>query len=342
MKVLVGIDESAYSSAAIRFISEGTWPKATRFIVLSSSPAIFLGAGDAIPPDSLAQVLRQEESRHREIAERAAAGLRDRGLSVEAQVVRGDARTVLVDAARDEHADLVIVGSHGRTGLKRLFLGSVASYVVAHAPCSVLVVKEPEPQARTQALRGSGHDSKEAGAVRREAGAVRVERLMTRDVETCAPDVDLAQAAMIMVRRNCGLVPVVEHGSGRLAGVITDRDICMAAAMRHADAHSIPVGEVMTRRLTTCAPTDEVRLAMRRMSEARVRRLPVVDRLGMLKGIVSLTDLAFAAGRPPRSGEHAIHEADVLAVLNAVSAKSLPVAPVTAVRAGAFAGGTGR
>jgi CBS domain-containing protein/nucleotide-binding universal stress UspA family protein len=323
MKVLVGVDESAYSNAAIRFISEGTWPKGSRFIVLSSSPSIFLGAGDTIPPDSLAQVLRQEESRHREIADRAAAGLRNRGLSVDARVERGDARTVLVDAARSEEADLVIVGSHGRTGLKRLLLGSVASYVVAHAPCSVLVVKEPQMQDRTMAVRESGHDSK-------EAGAVKVERLMTRDVETCAPDMDVAHAAMIMARRNCGLVPVVEHGSGRLAGVITDRDICIAAAMRHADAHSIPVGEVMTRRLTTCSPTDEIRVAMRRMSEARVRRLPVVDRLGVLKGVVSLTDLALVAGRPLESGERGIQEADVVAVLNAVSASPVPAVSVTA------------
>ena len=55
--------------------------------------------------------------------------------------MRGDPRDVLVDTARNLHADLLVVGSHGRTGLAKLVLGSVAAHVVTHAPCSVLVVK---------------------------------------------------------------------------------------------------------------------------------------------------------------------------------------------------------
>jgi len=59
-------------------------------------------------------------------------------------MVPGDPRSALVDEARQEHADLIVVGSHGRSGLSKLLLGSVASHVVAHAPCSVLVVKAPD------------------------------------------------------------------------------------------------------------------------------------------------------------------------------------------------------
>ncbi len=323
MKVLVGIDESECSSEAIRFISGTTWPKATRFIVLSTSSPIVLGAGEVMPPDRLTEVLRQEEAHHGEIADRAASRLRNGGLIAGARTVRGNAGTVLVDTARSERADLVVVGSHGRTGLKKLLLGSVASHVLAHAPCSVLVVKQRQLQDRAPALQGSRHESG-------EERAMKVYQVMTRDIETCAPDADLAHAAMIMSRRNCGLVPVVEHASRRLAGVITDRDICMAAAMRHAGAHSIPVGEVMTRRLVTCAPTDDARIAMHRMSEAHVRRLPVIDRQGTLQGIVSLTDLALAAERPLQSGDRAIKDTDVLAVLKAVSAYPLHAVPVTA------------
>jgi nucleotide-binding universal stress UspA family protein len=58
-------------------------------------------------------------------------------------VERGDPRDAIVRVAEREHADLVIVGSHGRTGLPKLLMGSVASYVVTHAPCPVLVVKHP-------------------------------------------------------------------------------------------------------------------------------------------------------------------------------------------------------
>ena len=318
MKVLLGIDESERSSALIRFVTETAWPKSVRFLVLSASPPIFLGAGEAVPGDQLAKILEQEERRHAEIAGRAAARLRKAGLAAEARTVRGRAQMVLVDAARSENADLVIVGSHGRTGLGKLFLGSVASHVVTHAPCSVLVVKQH--QLHDRALDGSGRAGKET--------AMRVEQVMTHDVETCTPETDLAHAAMIMSRRNCGLVPVVEHRSGRLAGVITDRDICMAAAMRRVDAHSIPVGEIMTSRLVTCSPTDDVRVAMHQMSEAQVRRLPVVDRERRLRGVVSLTDLALAA-KPPSSEGRAVEDQEVLAVLKAVSDYPLPVNPVS-------------
>jgi universal stress protein A len=55
----------------------------------------------------------------------------------------GDPRHALVQEARQERVDLIIVGSHGRSGMAKLLLGSVASYVVSHAPCNVLVVRRP-------------------------------------------------------------------------------------------------------------------------------------------------------------------------------------------------------
>jgi nucleotide-binding universal stress UspA family protein len=55
----------------------------------------------------------------------------------------GDPRSVLIEAARREKSDLLVIGSHGRSGMAKLLLGSVASHVVGHAPCSVLVVKRP-------------------------------------------------------------------------------------------------------------------------------------------------------------------------------------------------------
>ncbi len=142
VKVLVGVDESEYSSAAIRYITEAAWPKTAQFLVLSAAPPVFIGPGDAVPPRALTEMVRQEDARHVELADRVAARLREGGRSAEARMVRGDPRIALVDAARAEEADLIIIGSHGRTGFKKLLLGSVASHVVAHAPCSVLVIKE--------------------------------------------------------------------------------------------------------------------------------------------------------------------------------------------------------
>jgi nucleotide-binding universal stress UspA family protein len=149
MKVLVGIDESEYSGAAVRFIGDASWPEGTQFIVLSASSPALPGPGEVISGEHLTEFLRQEEERHSEIAERAAISLRKAGLSVEARTARANPQTALVEAAQAENVDLIIVGSHGRTGFRKLLLGSVASHVVTHAPCSVLVVKQPQIHGRS-------------------------------------------------------------------------------------------------------------------------------------------------------------------------------------------------
>lgn len=67
--------------------------------------------------------------------------LRAAGLEVETAVREGDPRSVIADQAEEWSADLIVMGSHGYAGLKRLLLGSVAQHVVSHAPCSVEVVR---------------------------------------------------------------------------------------------------------------------------------------------------------------------------------------------------------
>ena len=154
---------------------------------------------------------------------------------------------------------------------------------------------------------------------------MNVEHLMTRDVECCTPDSTLTDAAMIMWRRDCGIVPVVKPGTQDLAGVITDRDICMAAATRHASTDAIRVGDVMGTQVYTCGPTDSVRSAIHRMSEAQVRRIPVTDRQGALLGVLSLNDVALVAERTERRGDALPTYADVVGLMKAVSAHRLPV-----------------
>ncbi len=143
MKVILGVDDSPFSDAAVRYVSEAVWPKPTGFLVLSVAAPIFLGPGETLAPQAIGTLIEQQEQYHKEIAERAASQLRQAGLTVKARMVRGDPRIVLEETARSESADLVVVGSHGRSGIKKLLLGSVASHVVAHAPCPVLVVKPP-------------------------------------------------------------------------------------------------------------------------------------------------------------------------------------------------------
>src|SRR5262245_61203623 len=124
---------------------------------------------------------------------------------------------------------------------------------------------------------------------------MKVHELMNRDVETCRPDDDLSTAAMIMWRRDCGFVPVVDASSQNVVGVITDRDICMAAATRHLAPEAVRVGEAMSREVRVVDVDQNVENALGAMREHQVHRLPVVDRAGRLRGILSMTDVARTA-----------------------------------------------
>ncbi len=141
MKVVIGVDDSSFSKAAIEHVKAASWPAGTEFLVISASAPVFVGPGEAAAPGAIAEIIEQQERFHREVAEKAAATLKAAGLKVSAKMVPTDPRGALVDAAKRLPADLVVVGSHGRSGLSKLLLGSVATHVVTHAPCNVLVVK---------------------------------------------------------------------------------------------------------------------------------------------------------------------------------------------------------
>jgi len=143
MKVIIGVDSSEFSDAAVRYAAEGIWPSGTSFLVISAVAPASIAPGEALAPEAIAVYVEQQESFHKQVAELGAARLRDAGLAARGVMTLGDPRVVLEETARSEQADLIVVGSHGRSGLKKLLLGSVATHVVTHAPCPVLVVKTP-------------------------------------------------------------------------------------------------------------------------------------------------------------------------------------------------------
>jgi len=113
---------------------------------------------------------------------------------------------------------------------------------------------------------------------------------MSADVASCRPEASLNEAAHAMWARDCGVVPVVDVGE-RLVGVLTDRDVCMAAYLKGKPLRDLRVAESMTRNVVTCSPADSVEHVIRLMGDHQVRRIPVVDEGGRLAGIVSLNDL---------------------------------------------------
>ena len=118
---------------------------------------------------------------------------------------------------------------------------------------------------------------------------MRISEVMTREVETVRPDQTAREAATFMLNADAGSIPVTE--GDRLIGMITDRDIAVRGVAR-GHGPDTPVRELMTSGLVCAHIDDNVEDVATRMSEAQVRRLPVIDESEKLVGIVSLGDLS--------------------------------------------------
>ncbi|HEV3470710.1 MAG TPA: CBS domain-containing protein [Pyrinomonadaceae bacterium] len=140
---------------------------------------------------------------------------------------------------------------------------------------------------------------------------LRCRDIMTRDVTVATRETTLREVAAMMRDEDTGVIPVVEPGetpsdsvtevqrvpariqtSGRLVGLITDRDIVVRALAEGRDAREVRAGEIMTTELHTVGPNDRVIEAIRLMGDRQVRRVPVVGRDGHLRGIISMADVA--------------------------------------------------
>lgn len=152
---------------------------------------------------------------------------------------------------------------------------------------------------------------------------MQIKNIMTTEVRTCAPATSVAAAAALMLDGDCGILPVVENG--KLAGVVTDRDMYIALATRNTLASRLTVGEVVRRQVWTCTADDDVHAALATMKEHRVRRLPVVGFRDTLVGMVSMNDLLLAAG--PRK---TVRSDEVVDTLQAICAHHHPTPHVAA------------
>ena len=121
---------------------------------------------------------------------------------------------------------------------------------------------------------------------------VRCSEIMTRNPLTVTPEMSLYEVAKRMKEGDIGVLPVVEGASGKLAGIITDRDIVVRVVAEEKLVRETLVGEVMTRDVFTKRPDDFAFEAIRTMGEKQVRRIPIVDESGILQGIVSMADIA--------------------------------------------------
>ncbi len=115
------------------------------------------------------------------------------------------------------------------------------------------------------------------------------ERNLGGDVVCIEPAADLAAAAKLLTTHRIGAV-VIRGAGGRLAGILSERDIMRALSQHGADALALPVGQVMTRDIETCGEDDTVASIMERMTAGRFRHMPVVSK-GKLVGLISIGDV---------------------------------------------------
>jgi CBS domain-containing protein len=158
---------------------------------------------------------------------------------------------------------------------------------------------------------------------------MKVAEVMTREVQSCTPETNLATAAIQMWDADCGALPVVDD-DGIVMGMITDRDICIAAATNHQDITGIKVGEVRTGEVQSCTPETSVRDALKIFDSAQVRRIPVVDKNNRLAGILSISDIVLrtVGSRDQKSVD--ISHADIVNTFKAICS---PYAKATAAGA---------
>ncbi len=130
---------------------------------------------------------------------------------------------------------------------------------------------------------------------------MELKNVMTLNVEVISPDATLEEAAQKMQARDIGPLPVCD--GGRLAGMLTDRDITVRATAEGRDPKTTKVREVMTTDVVCASEDQTVEEAARLMQEAQVRRLLVLNRDKQLVGIVSLGDLAVGTGDEKLAGE---------------------------------------
>ncbi len=153
---------------------------------------------------------------------------------------------------------------------------------------------------RRACITASGRPSTEEGY------QVRIEQLMTRDVKVCTQTDTLNRAAQLMWDSDCGCVPVIAaNGDGKIIGVVTDRDIAMAAYTQGKPLWAIPVSTAMAQKVIACHANDGITQAEALMRDNRVRRLPVLDQNERLVGILSLNDVAREAQREASAGRRA-------------------------------------
>lgn len=281
-QIVVPVDYSDASSAALKMAADLARAFKARLLVLhllrfdvfgmsEFYPMVLPGQANVGDELDLAKETERLEQHVRQVLGADAPAF-------ETTVDWGSPYRQIVEYAIERRADLIVMGTHGRTGVKHALIGSVAEKTVRLSPCPVLTVRA-ETAASTGALREV--DEQHRGEPR-PSGAVG--RLMCRVPVTVGPDDMLSKARATMARYGVRHLPVVE--GTRLVGILSDRDL--PQHLGHFERTHVHVA--MTPNPTTVSADAGADTAARLMLDRRIRALPVVEGERVV-GVLTASDI---------------------------------------------------
>ncbi|HEV7969098.1 MAG TPA: universal stress protein [Candidatus Acidoferrales bacterium] len=145
MKILIAIDGSDFSQAALNSVLVRPWPPNTEAKVMHvvEPPSLLMGREMGGYDPEFEFVWKALRDQAKDLVEKAAEKLRAAKFNASTELVEGDPKSQIIDIAKEWRADMIVLGSHGRTGLGRFLMGSVSQAVVRHAHCSVEIIRMP-------------------------------------------------------------------------------------------------------------------------------------------------------------------------------------------------------
>jgi nucleotide-binding universal stress UspA family protein len=143
VRLLLAVDGSRFSNAAVRAVITQSRPSGTKIRVLHvvEPPALLVAREMGGYNAALDEAWEAESERAQRLVDKTVQLLRAKGLKAAGTVEQDDPKVKILEVAKQWHADLIVLGSHGRKGLRRFLLGSVSEAVARHAECSVEIIR---------------------------------------------------------------------------------------------------------------------------------------------------------------------------------------------------------
>jgi nucleotide-binding universal stress UspA family protein len=156
MRVLIAVEDKVFGEAIAEFVGAHKWEAGSKFKVIHVANAEELyQTSDSFCCEAARDMVEERDRRARSLVKGIAAQITTKlgGAEVIDDIIYGKPKEIILDEADNWKADVVVMGSHGRTGFSRFLLGSVSLSVLSQAPCSVMIVKLPQLQEELKAAK---------------------------------------------------------------------------------------------------------------------------------------------------------------------------------------------